>query len=1031
MNFKELNKKTINESETEILSFWKENNIFEKSIENRKDKKNYVFYDGPIYANAKPGIHHVFAKTIKDSFTKYKTMQGYRVLRKIGLDTHGLPIEVNVEKKLGFKNKSDIEKFGIENFCHECNCETATNISEVKKITDMMGQFIDCDHPYVTCDNEYIESEWWIVKEMDKKGLIYHGNKVLPYCPRCGTELSSNEVAQGYQQDSVNTVIVPFKKKDEDVYFLVWTTTPWTLMANVAICVNPDLTYLKVESQGYKFILCESLADKVLGEDYKVLKKYKGSDLQGIKYEQLLPFVKVEGKAFEVVADSYVTDSDGTGIVHIAPAYGEDDNRVCREKGISFVNPVGKDGCYLEGPWKGRLVTDTDLEIEIVKYLKENDKLFKKIKIVHDYPHCWRCKSPLIYYAKPAWYVKTTAYKDKIIEANKKVNWYPDYIGEKRFANWLENMVDWGISRNRYWGCPMPIWTCECGHKEVIGSLDELQEKIIEDVDVKKLELHRPYVDELHIKCSKCGKVMDRVKDVLDVWFDSGSMPYAQFHYPFENKELFESQFPADFIAEGVDQTRGWFYVLLVISTIISGESSFKNVVVNDMMLDAYGKKMSKSTGNIIDPVKSMTEYGADTVRYYMLYASPVWTPLKFDENGLKEIYSKYISTFKNAYSFFEMYANADNIDPRTYDVPVSKRELIDKWLLSKLNKLIKNVTSAYEEYDLNKVARLIVPFLNDDLSNWYIRSNRRRFWDSELSESKKAVYLTTYEVLVTLCKLCAPITPFLTEEIYQKLTGEESIHLADFPKYNEKLIDEKIEEQMDLVRDVCSLGRFAREEANIKVRQPISHLILPLNDKKIIGNLISVIQEELNVKEIIFKEDMSEYLDYIVKPNFKVLGKTLGPKVKELQEILTKLSTKDINLLQSDGLTVKLGDEDFKLTNEMVLISLKQKEGYASSSNNKTCVVLNTELTEDLILEGLAREFVRKVQSLRKEADFVITDHIKVIYNGTDKIKQMLEKYYDYVMGEVLGDELINDDSLMFDDELNDEKVAIKVEKI
>ena len=1030
MEFKELNKKTINEAETEVLSFWKENNIFEKSIENRKDKKNYVFYDGPIYANAKPGIHHVFAKTIKDSFTKYKTMQGYRVLRKIGLDTHGLPIEVNVEKKLGFKNKSDIEKFGIENFCHECNCETATNISEVKKITDMMGQFIDCDNPYVTCDNEYIESEWWIVKEMDKKGLIYYGNKVLPYCPRCGTELSSNEVAQGYQQDSVNTVIVPFKKKDEDVYFLVWTTTPWTLMANVAICVNPDLTYLKVESQGYKFILCESLANKVLGEDYKVLEKYKGSDLQGIKYEQLLPFVKVEGKAFEVVADSYVTDSDGTGIVHIAPAYGEDDNRVCHEKGISFVNPVGKDGCYLEGPWKGRLVTDTDLEIEIVKYLKENDKLFKKIKIVHDYPHCWRCKSPLIYYAKPAWYVKTTAYKDKIIEANKKVNWYPDYIGEKRFANWLENMVDWGISRNRYWGCPMPIWTCDCGHKEVIGSLDELQEKIIEDVDVKKLELHRPYVDELHIKCSKCGKVMDRVKDVLDVWFDSGSMPYAQFHYPFENKELFESQFPADFIAEGVDQTRGWFYVLLVISTIISGESSFKNVVVNDMMLDAYGKKMSKSTGNIIDPVKSMTEYGADTVRYYMLYASPVWTPLKFDENGLKEIYSKYISTVKNAYSFFEMYANADHIDPREYYIEESKRELIDRWLLSKLNKLIKNVTSAYEEYDLNKVARLIVPFLNDDLSNWYIRSNRRRFWDSQLSESKKAVYLTTYEVLVTLCKLCAPITPFLTEEIYQKLTGEESVHLADFPKYDEKLIDIEIEEQMDLVRDVCSLGRFAREEANIKVRQPISHLILPKNDEKIIGNLISVIQEELNVKEIIFKEDMSEYLDYIVKPNFKVLGKTLGPKVKELQEVLTKLSTNDINLLQSDGLTVKLGDEDFKLTNEMVLISLKQKEGYASSSNNKTCVVLNTELTEDLILEGLAREFVRKVQSLRKEADFVITDHIKVIYHGSDKINQMLDKYYAYVMGEVLGDELVKDETLAFDDKLNDEDVIIKVEK-
>ena len=1031
MKFKELNKKAINETESEVLKFWKENNIFEKSISNRENKENYVFYDGPIYANAKPGIHHVFAKTIKDAFTKYKTMQGYRVLRKIGLDTHGLPIEVNVEKKLGFKNKSDIEKFGIENFCKECNCETATNIDEVKKITDMMGQFIDCDHPYVTCDNEYIESEWWIIKEMDKKGLIYHGNKVLPYCPRCGTELSSNEVAQGYQQDSVNTVIVTFKKQDEDVYFLAWTTTPWTLMANVALCVNPDLTYLKVESQGYKFILCESLADKVLGEGYKVLEKYQGSELRGLKYEQLMPFAKVEGRAFEVIADSYVTDSDGTGIVHVAPAYGVDDNRICQENGISFVNVVDKDGKYTVGPWQGRLVTEPELEIEIIKYLKENDKLFKKIKLVHDYPHCWRCKSPLIYYAKPAWYVETTAYKDKIIEANKKINWYPDYIGEKRFANWLDNMVDWGISRNRYWGCPMPIWACSCGHKEVIGSLKELQDKIIEDKDVTKIELHRPYIDELHIKCSKCGKVMERVKDVMDVWFDSGSMPYAQFHYPFENKELFASQFPADFIAEGVDQTRGWFYVLLVISTIISGESSFKNVVVNDMMLDAYGKKMSKSTGNVIDPVDIMTKYGADTVRYYMLYASPVWTPLKFDETGLKEIYSKYISTFKNAYSFFEMYANADNIDPRTYDVPVSKRELIDKWLLSKLNKLIKNVTLAYEEYDLNKVARMIVPFLNDDLSNWYIRSNRRRFWDSELTESKKAVYLTTYEVLVALCKLCAPLTPFLTEEIYQKLTGFESVHLADFPKYDEKLINEKVEEQMDLVRDICSLGRFAREEVNIKVRQPISHLILPKNDEKIIGNLLPIIQEELNVKEIIFKEDMSEYLDYIVKPNFKVLGKTLGPKVKELQELLTKLSSQEINELQNKGLTIKLDGEDFELTNDMVLITLKQKEGYASSSNSCTCVVLNTELTEDLILEGLAREFVRKVQSLRKDADFVITDHIKVIYNGSDKIRLMLDKYYDYVMGEVLGNELIYNQDLTFDDELNDEKVVIKVEKI
>ena len=1028
MEFKKLKNGNVKDIEKEIRNEWKD--ILNKSIENRKDGDKYVFYDGPIYANAKPGIHHVFAKTIKDAFCKYKTMQGYRVERKIGLDTHGLPIEVNVEKKLGFTTKADIEKFGIENFCRECNNETASNIDEVKKVTEMMGQFIDCDHPYVTCENEYIESEWWIIKEMDKKGLIYHGNKVLPYCPRCGTELSSNEVAQGYEQDSVNTVIVPFKKKDEDIYFLVWTTTPWTLMANVALCVNPELDYVLVESMGYKFILAESLMASVLGEDINVLEKYKGSDLVGTKYEQLMPFVEVEGKAFEVVSDNYVTAEDGTGIVHIAPAYGEDDNRVCRENEISFVNPVGKDGCYTTGPWEGRLVTDSELEIDIIKWLKEQDKLFKKIKLVHDYPHCWRCKSPLIYYAKPAWYVKTTAYKDEIIKANEKINWYPEFVGTKRFTNWLENMVDWGISRNRYWGCPMPIWECSCGHRETIGSLEELQEKIIEDIDVKKIELHRPYVDDLHIKCSECGETMERVKDVMDVWFDSGAMPYAQFHYPFENKEKFEDQFPADFIAEGVDQTRGWFYVLLVISTIISGESSFKNVVVNDMMLDAYGKKMSKSTGNIIDPVEIMEKYGADTIRYYMLYVSPVWTPLRFSEEGVKEVYSKYTSTLKNAYSFFEMYANADGVDPRDYDIPVENRKLIDKWLLSKLNKLVKNVGNAYEEYDLNKVAKLIVPFLNDDLSNWYIRSNRRRFWDSELTDSKKAVYRTTYEVLVTLAKLTAPITPYVSEEIYTNLTGEESVHLADFPKVDEKLIDEETEEKMDLVRDICSLGRDAREEVNIKVRQPISEVVLSTNDKNIIGDLDSIIKEELNVKEITYKEDMTEYLKYSLKPNFKVLGKELGPKIKELQSVLQNLSSEDAYSVSNKDLTVSLAGEDFVLNKENTITSIEVKDGYAASNNEKTCVVLNTNLDEDLILEGLAREFVRKVQSLRKEANFIITDHINIYYNGTDNVDKMLDKFKDYVMGETLALNIEKDSSLNDKTLLNDEEASIKVEK-
>ncbi len=889
--FKELSKKSVNETESAILKDWKKNKIFEKSIENREGKKDFVFYDGPIYANAKPGIHHVLAKAIKDSFTKYKAMDGYRVLRKIGLDTHGLPIEVNVEKKLGFKSKADIEEFGIENFCKECNKATALNIDEINLLTDMMGQFIDCEHPYVTCSNEFIESEWWIIKEIEKKGLLYHGNKVLWYCPRCGTELSQNEVAQGYEEDPVNTVIVPFKKKDEDAYFLVWTTTPWTLIANVALCVNPELTYVKVESQGYKFILAESLLEKVLGEGTTILEKYKGTDLVGLKYEQLLPFVKVEGKSFEVLADNYVTADDGTGIVHIAPAYGADDNRVCNENGVGFVNPVGPDGCYTEGPWKGRLVTDKDLEIEIIKYLKENDKLFKKEKITHDYPHCWRCHSALISYPKPAWYVKTTAYKDKIIEANKKINWYPDYVGEKRFSNWLENMIDWGISRSRYWGCPLPIWECSCGHREVIGSIKELKEKVIDDVDVEKMELHRPYVDNLHIKCPECGKTMDRVLDVLDVWFDSGSMPYAQFHYPFENKELFESQFPADFIAEGLDQTRGWFYVLLVISTIISGESCFKNVLVNDMILDSNGKKMSKSTGNIVDPIETIKQFGADNVRWYLFYASPVWTPLKFDPEGLKEVYSKFFNPLKNTYSFFSMYANIDGVTQedcaKNFKVDYKDREEIDKWMISKYNKLVKNVREGLDEYDLNKVVKYITSFVSDDLSNWYIRRNRDRFWGSELDNSKKSVYLTTYEVLLGLSKLIAPITPYISEEIYQGLTGKESVHLEDYPTYDKKLIDEKIETKMDLVRDLISLGRNAREEVKIKVRQPLSEAILDGKTKAIINDLDVLIKEELNVKNLVFAKDLSEYMTFEVKPNFKEVGKVFGPAIKEFQSKL------------------------------------------------------------------------------------------------------------------------------------------------
>lgn len=1029
-NFKELDKRNVHEVETSILNEWKKMDILNKTIEARK--KDWVFYDGPIYANAKPGIHHVLAKAIKDSFCKYKTMQGYRVLRKIGLDTHGLPIEVNVEKKLGFKTKADIEAFGVENFCKECNKATALNIDEINLVTDMMGQFIDCEHPYITCSNEFIESEWWILKEMDKKGVIYHGNKVLPYCPRCGTELSASEVSQGYENVSVNTVIVPFKKIDEDVYFLVWTTTPWTLLANVALCVNPELTYVKAESMGYKFILAETLANSVLGDEYNVLETYKGSDLVGMKYEQLMPFVKVEGKAFEVLADSYVTAEDGTGIVHIAPAYGVDDNRVCVDNGISFVNPVDKDGCYKEGPWKGTLVTDPNLEIEIIKYLKQNDKLFKKIKMNHDYPHCWRCHSPLIYFTKPAWYIKTTAYKDKIIEANKKINWYPEYVGTKRFNNWLENMVDWGISRNRYWGCPMPIWICDdCGEKHVIGSLSELQEMLIEDIDVKTIELHRPYVDELHIKCPHCNGRMTRVLDVLDVWFDSGAMPYAGFHYPFENKELFESQFPADFIAEGVDQTRGWFNSLICISTIISGKSSFKNVVVNDMVLDQYGKKMSKSTGNVIDPTVALTNYGADNVRWYMFYASPVWTPLKYDEAGVKEVHSKFFNPFKNTYSFFQTYANIDNIDIDECNVPYKKREEIDKWLLSKYNKLLKNVTDSYEKYDLNEVVKMITTFVSEDLSNWYIRRNRNRFWASENNDSKKAVYMTTYEVLVGLCKMCAPIIPYITEEIYKNLTGEESVHLADFPKYDKSLINEEVEQRMDLVRDLISTGRYVREETKIKVRQPISECLIDGKYESILGDLVNLINEELNVKKVTFVDDLSKYMNFIIKPNFKVCGAKFGSKMKDYQNALLALDKKDIDLLLKDEtITIDFDGNKLDITPDMVDVRIESKEGFNVGMENNKFIILNTDLSKELILEGYAREAVSKIQNLRKTMGLDIADRIKLYYNADGEIADSFEMFKKYIMDETLSVEFTKVEEDLEKIDINGHEVGIKITK-
>ena len=1026
--FEKLSNKTNYEVEKNISKQWEKEDILNKTIANRKNNKPFVFYDGPAYANGMPGVHHVLAKELKDIFCKYKTMQGYKVLRKVGWDTHGLPIEVKVEEQLGFNGKKDIEEYGIQKFNQQCRKNIAINEDAFVKLTKEMGQFIDTKNPYITCKNDYIETEWWILKKYFDAGLIYNGYKVLPYCPRCGTELASHEVAQEYKEITVNSVIIPFKLKKENTYLLIWTTTPWTLIANVAVCVNPKETYIKVESQGYNFIVAKTLANKILGDNYKILKTYKGKELEYQEYEQFMPFIKTKEKAFYITCDEFVTMEDGTGLVHLAPAFGQDDYNVAQKYNLPLLQPVGPDGCYTKGPWKGRFVVDQQLEIDIIKYLKENDKLFKKQKIIHNYPHCWRCKTPLIYFAKPSWYIKTTSYKQQIINANKTVNWVPEYIGEKRFGNWLENMVDWGISRNRYWGTPIPLWTCECGHLEMIGSVKELKEKSIEKLD-KDIDLHRPYVDDIHIECPHCKKKMKRISDVLDVWFDSGSMPFAQYHYPFENKELFKEQYPADFIAEGVDQTRGWFYVLIVIGTFIMGKSPYKNVLVNDLLLDKNGQKMHKSRGNAIEPFSIIKKYGADTVRWYLPSVSPVWMPMKFDEDGLKETYSKFTSTLKNTYSFFEMYANADKIDPRTYNVPYQERHIIDKWLLSKANQMLQNVIEAYNNYNVTKAVKSVTLFLNDDLSNWYIRSNRRRFWASELTQDKQSVYQTLYEILEMLTKIIAPITPYISEEIYQKLTDKQSVHLADFPQPEVEMINLDIEKQMDLIRDICSLGRFAREDAGIKVRQPLQEILLPIKDKIIINKLSSIIQEELNIKKINYTNDIEKYIDYIVKPNFRQVGKMLGSKVNEFTKILECLTPEELEQLQNDQLKVEINNQKLKITKSMVIITMKAKQGYYSASNDNTFVILNTELTDNLILEGIARELVRKIQSMRKELDLIVTDRITIYYQS-DQITKVLAKYENYIKNETLATDIIKKELHTQSFELNNVKVKIAIKE-
>ena len=832
--FKKLSDKPVAQVQNEQVEKWKEEDLLKKCVDAREGCTPFVFYEGPPTANGKPGIHHVMARTLKDSVCRYKTMQGYQVNRKAGWDTHGLPVEIEVEKQLHMSGKQDIEKYGIKEFNQKCRESVFTYTGMWREMSERMGYLVDLDHPYVTLENDYIETGWWILKKFFDAGLIYEGHKILPYCPRCGTGLASHEVAQGYKMVKTNTITAKFKKAGtENEYFLAWTTTPWTLASNVALTVGPDIDYVKVrmtegDEEGNIFYVAQHLADKVLGAGkYEVLQTIKGKDMEYMEYEQLMPFVKPDKKAFFVTCMDYVSIEDGTGIVHTAPAFGEDDYNTGRRYGLPVVNPVDEQGKYTETPWKGRFVMEDGLDVDIIKWLAGENKIFAKEKIVHNYPHCWRCGTPLVYYAKPSWYIEMTKLKDELVANNNSVNWFPDFVGEKRFGNWLENVNDWAISRNRYWGTPIPIWRCECGHLECVGSRAELAEKAQENI-TEDIELHRPYVDDVHLTCPVCGKTMTRIPEVMDCWFDSGAMPFAQQHYPFENKENFDEElFPADFICEGIDQTRGWFYSLMAISTFIKGKAPYKNVLVNDLILDKHGKKMSKHVGNTVDPFELFDKYGADAPRWYLLYASPAWSPTKFDEEGLIEVVSKFFGTLKNVYNFFVLYSNQDEIDPAAIKVDYDKRPELDRWIISKYNKLIKEVIEDMDRYDHMKSVRKIQDFVTEDLSNWYIRRARRRFWEEEMNEDKKSVYATTYEVLVGVSQLIAPFAPFISEEMYQNLTGEESVHLSFFPEADESLIDNKVEERMDLVRALVGLGRGTREKERIKVRQPLSGVLV------------------------------------------------------------------------------------------------------------------------------------------------------------------------------------------------------------
>ena len=1007
MKFESLYDKSVSNNEDKIIQKWEEIDLLDLSIKDREGKEKFIFYEGPPTANGKPGIHHVIARTLKDSVCRYKTMKGYQVKRKAGWDTHGLPVEIEVEKKLNLSSKQDIEKYGIQKFNESCKESVFEYESLWRKMTTRMGYLIDLDNPYITLNNDYIESEWWILDKMFKDGLIYEGHKILPYCPRCGTGLASHEVAQGYKMVKTNTLIAKFKKKGTDnEYFLAWTTTPWTLAANVGLTVSPTETYVKVKQDDEIYYLSKTLAPKVLKENYEVLEEITGKDLEYQEYEQLMPFVQTKDKAFFVMLGDFVTTEDGTGIVHTAPAFGEDDYKVGKQYNMPVLNPVGDDGKYTDTIWKGRHVTDDELQVDIIKYLAKENKIYAKEKMEHNYPHCWRCQTPLIYYAKPSYYIEVTKFKEKLIENNNSVNWFPQFVGEKRFGNWLENLNDWAISRSRYWGTPLNIWVCdECGHKESIGSRAELAQKAIEDID-ENIELHRPYVDDVTIECPHCKKPMKRVKDVIDCWFDSGSMPYAQLHYPFENKETFKENFPADFICEGIDQTRGWFYSLIAISTYVEGVSPYKNVLVNDLILDKDGKKMSKSRGNTVDPFELFEQYGADALRWYLLYVSPAWSPTRFDIDGLKEVQSKFFSTIKNIYNFFILYANTDDIDIKSFDVPYEQRSELDRWLLSKYNNLVDYVTKQFDVYDMTKVAREIQDFVNDVFSNWYIRRSRRRFWGSEMTVDKKSVYLTTYEVLKGISQLIAPLAPFISDEIYTKLTGEKSVHISYYPVFDQSKVDLALENKMDMVKNLVKLGRASREEAKIKVRQPISKVVIDKNIKEVIGELTELIKEELNVKDVEFAQDITSFMNYDIKPNFATLGKKLGAKLKPLGQVLQTADHKNIvDTVEKEGqITFNLNGEDTVLTKEDLLINVKAKEGYDVGAEGDLFIVLDTNLTKDLVQEGFAREFISKIQQMRKNNGYEMMDKILISYTSDEEVKDAITAYTEFIKDETLA---------------------------